>query len=142
MVIALCLAWNGERTAAANPEQKCAVVIDQVALAYNHAGGHSIPELRVRFGNTAGKRVMTVKFALSVVSPGDDTRLYPNELEYSDGLEIGTKKVFTWDLVPELVDMHRTGEVVFVQRVEFADATAWVDDGSESCAFKEDFHAR
>jgi hypothetical protein len=118
------------------------VVIDQVALAYNHAGGHSIPQLRVRFGNAAGKRVTMVKFTLSLLAPGGDARLYPNDLEYADGLETGTKKVFTWALVPELVDIHRAGETVFVQKVEFADATAWVDDGSESCAFKVDFHAQ
>jgi hypothetical protein len=140
--LAFCLAWGVERTAAASSEQKCSVVIDQIALDYNHAGGRSVPQLRVRFGNAAGKRVTTVKFSLSLLASGGDAHLYPYDLEYSGGLETHTKKDFTWDLVPEAVDMHRAGETVFVQKVEFADETTWVDDSSESCAFKVDFHAQ
>jgi hypothetical protein len=29
-----------------------------------------------------------------------------------------------------------------VKKVEFIDATSWIDDGSESCVFTVDFHAR
>jgi len=142
VVLALCLPWGVERTAAASPEQKCAVVIDQVALVYNHAGGHSIPQLSARFGNAAGKRVTKVKFTLSLLGPGGDAHPYPYDLEYADGLETGTKKFFNWDLVPEAVDIRRSGESIFVQKVEFADSTAWIDDGSESCVLKVDFHAQ
>jgi hypothetical protein len=140
--LAFCLALGVGRTAAASSAQKCSVVIDQIALDYNHGGGRSIPQLRVRFVNAAGKRLTRVKFALALLASGGDAHLYPYDLEYADGLETGKTKVFTWDLVPEAVDIHRAGEAVFVQEVEFADETAWVDDGSESCAFKLDFHAQ
>jgi hypothetical protein len=57
-------------------------------------------------------------------------------------LETGKSKVFMWDLAFESVDIHRAGETVVVQRVEFADNTKWVDDDSESCMLKVDFHAK
>jgi len=50
--------------------------------------------------------------------------------------------VFTWELASESVDIHRTGETVVVKKVEFSDTAGWIDDGSETCAFKVDFHAR
>jgi hypothetical protein len=141
-VFAICFTWGVERGAAASAEQKCPVVIDQVELAYNHAGGHSIPQLRISFGNAARKRISTVSFNLSVVGASGDEHAYPDDLKYSDGVEAGKKKVFTWDLIPQEVDIHRAGERVMVQRVEFDDAPAWVDDGSESCVFKVDFQAK
>jgi hypothetical protein len=57
-------------------------------------------------------------------------------------LEIGKTRRFTWDLDFDSVDIHRAGETVVVQKIEFADASTWNDDGSESCSFKVDYHAK
>lgn len=142
LALALCVAWGVAPAVAENPEQKCPVVIDQVDLNYNHAGGRSAPQLRVRFGNEASKGISTVTFSLSLLGTGGDPRPYPDDLTYSDGLESGKKKVFIWELASESVDIHRAGETVVIQKIEFADATTWVDDGSQSCVFTVDFHAR
>ncbi|MGA2674054.1 MAG: hypothetical protein ABSE99_12580 [Terracidiphilus sp.] len=130
------------RAEAQSDAQKCPLVIDQVDLSYNHQGGQSKPQLRVRFSNDAGKQISTVTFSLSLLDSGGSPRPYPDNLKYSAGLEPTKKKVFTWDLATESVDIHRTGETVVVQEIDFADATVWKDDGSESCAFSVDFHAR
>jgi hypothetical protein len=142
LFFALCFTWGVERGEAASAEQKCPVVIDHVELLYNHAGGHSIPQLKVSFDNAVRKRISTVTFNLRLLGASGDERPYPDDLKYSDGVEMGKNKVFTWDLTPQEVDIHRLGETVMVQRVEFDDGPAWVDDGSESCVFKVDFQAK
>lgn len=129
--------------AEANPaEHKCPIVIDHVELGYNHQGGESKPQLRVGFGNNAGKQISAVTFSLSVLDSGGNPQPYPDNLTYGDGLENGKKKIFAWDLVFESVEVHPAGETVVVQKVEFADATIWTDDGSESCVLTVDFHAK
>ncbi|MGA2889409.1 MAG: hypothetical protein ABSE51_15280 [Terracidiphilus sp.] len=142
LILLLCLACSAVQANAGSPERKCPVVIDHIELSYNHQGGQSKPQLRVRFENEAGKQISAVTFRLSVLDSGGYPRPYPNELTYSDGLETGKSKVFMWDLAFESVDIHRAGETVVVQRVEFADNTKWVDDDSESCMLKVDFHAK
>jgi len=100
----------------------------------------------VSFANNAGQRIMTVGFSLSVLDSSGSSLLYPEDLIYSNGLDAGKKKVFLWELEPASVDIHRAGETVVVQRVQFADTSglnslAWTDDGSESCKLTVDYHA-
>jgi hypothetical protein len=142
LMVALCLAGGATRAKAQNTGQKCPVVLDHIELSYNHQGGQSKPQLRVEFGNAAGKGIATVTFGLSVLDPSGYPHPYPDDIVYRDGLETGKQKIFTWSLAPESVDIHRTGETVLVQEVEFADATSWKDDGSESCVLTVDFHPR
>jgi len=142
LVLALCLACGALRAEAGGPERKCPVVIDSVELSYNHQGGPSKPQLRVEFDNHANKQISKIAFSLSVLDAGGYPHPYPGDLMYRDGLEIGKRKVFTWELASESVDIHRSGETVVVKKVEFSDTASWVDDGSETCAFKVDFHAR
>jgi hypothetical protein len=142
LVFALSLACGAMRAEAKSPEQKCPVVIDRVELSYNHQGGESKPQLRVEFGNFAGKQISNITFSLSVLDADGYPRPYPDDLTYREGLETGKRKVFIWDLAPETVDIHRAGETVVVKKVEFSDTTGWIDDGSESCVFTVDFHAK
>jgi hypothetical protein len=142
MVLTFCLACSLLQAEAKSSERKCPVVIDHVELSYSHQGEPSKPQLRVGFGNIASKQITTVTFTLSVLDSGGYPHPYPDSLTYGDGLEAGQKKVFVWDLASESVDIHRAGETVVVQKVEYADATGWANDGSESCMFKVDFHAR
>jgi hypothetical protein len=142
LTFALCLACSATRAKAQSSEQKCPVLLDHIELSYNHAGGQSKPQLRVEFGNVAGKGIRSVTFSLSVLDSAGYPHLYPDDIVYRDGLETGKQKIFTWSLAPESVDIHRTGETVLVQEVEFADATGWKDDGSESCVLTVDFHPR
>jgi hypothetical protein len=141
LVLALCLACGTMRAKAEGPLRKCPVVIHGVELSYNHQDGQSKPQLRVEFGNNAGKQISNVTFSLYVLDAGGDPRPYPDDFTYREGLETGKKRAFVWNLAPETVDIHRTGETVVVKRVEFVDTTRWIDDGSESCVFTVDFHA-
>jgi hypothetical protein len=142
LFLALCVTCSMARVEAQAPKPKCPVAIGRVELFYNHEGGQSRPQLKVGFGNDAGKSISSVTFSLSTLDSGGYPRPYPDSLTYGDGMETGQKKVFVWDLAATSVDIHRTGETVIVQKVDFADATSWTDDGSESCMFKVDFHAK
>ena len=127
---------------AQSSEQKCPVALDQVQLSYAHNGEQSKPQLRIVFGNAAGKRIANVTFTLSVLDSGGYPHPYPDDLVYGDGLEASERKNFIWTLAPDSVDIHHTGETVLLQEVEFADATTWKDDGSESCVLTVDFHPK
>ncbi|MGD0938422.1 MAG: hypothetical protein ABR905_01835 [Terracidiphilus sp.] len=142
LVLVLGMACGAMRAEARSPEQKCSVVIDSVQLSYNHQGGESKPQLRVEFSNDAGKQISQITLDLYLLDAGGNPQPYPDELTYQDGLGIGKKKSFLWDLARESVDIHRTGETVVVKKVEFINGKDWIDDGSESCAFTVDFHAR
>ena len=142
LVLALCLACGAVRAEAGSPERKCPVVIDSVELSYNHQGETSKHQLRVEFDNHSGKHISKIAFSLSLLDVGGYPHPYPDDLMYGNGLEIGKTKAFTWELASESVDIHRTGETVVVSKVEFSDTVSWIDDGSETCAFKVDFHAR
>jgi len=123
-------------------EQKCPVALDHIELSYAHQGGQSKPQLRINFGNAAGKQISTITFTLSILDPSGYPHPYPGDLVYRKGLEADAQKVFVWSLAQESVDIHRTGETVLVQEVEFSDATSWKDDGSESCELTVDFHPK
>jgi hypothetical protein len=142
LILTLCLACGVMQAQANSADRKCPVVINRVELSYNHQGEPSKPQLRLWFQSDAGSPISAIAFSLSILDSGGYPRSYPGQLTYSDGLDAGKKKVFIWDLASESVDIHRTGETVVVQKVEFADAASWIDDGSEACAFKIDFHAR
>jgi hypothetical protein len=130
------------RAEAGDPQRKCPVVIDSVELSYNHHGGKSKPQLRIAFVNHAGKKISNVTFGLYVLDANGYALPYPDDLTYRDGMETRKTKTFIWDLDPESVDIHRTGETVVVRKVGFISTPDWIDDGSESCAFAVDYHAR
>jgi hypothetical protein len=96
----------------------------------------------VWFENQAGKQVSTVTFSLSVLDSGGYRRPYPHSLKSHASLDSGKKKESAWELTAESVDIHGTGETVAVTKIEFADASTWTDDGSESCALTVDFHPK
>jgi hypothetical protein len=142
LTLALCLACIAMRIQAQKPEPKCPVAIDHIELSYSHAGGESKPQLGVIFTNHARERVATATFSLSLLDSGGYPHPYPDDLIYREGLDPGKQKDFVWDLAPDAVDIHRTGEAVILQEIKFDDATGWKDDGSESCALTVDYHAR
>jgi hypothetical protein len=122
--------------------QTCPVAIEHLELAYNHAGGQSRPQLVVRFANHADRRLASATFELSLLGAGGDAHPYPDDLVYRNGLDPHKWKFFTWDLAPESVDIHRTGETLLLREVKFDDDTEWKDDGSETCVLTLDYHAR
>jgi hypothetical protein len=145
LLLTICFGVGEVRAKAEGPERKCPVVINGIELNYNHQGGPSRPQLTIEFENHAGKRISKVVFRLYVLGVGGYPRPYLDDLTYQaaqEVLESGKKKEFMWALTPEAVDIHRTGETVVVKKVDFSDTTDWIDDGSETCVFTVDFHAR
>lgn len=123
-------------------KQKCPVMPDYVEVSYNHAGGQSKPQLRVQMENLAKQPVRSVILSLSLLDSGGASNAYPGDLVYQDGIDAGKRKLYAWSLSPDAVDIHRTGESVYVKQVAFADGNEWADDGSESCVLTVDYHAR
>jgi hypothetical protein len=111
-------------------------------LSYSHQGSPSVPRLTIRFNNNSGKRIAKVTFSLALLDSGGYPRQYPDDLEFSGGLEAGMRRAHAWNLQAASVDIHRAGETVAVQRIGFDDTTTWTDDGSESCKFTVDFHPK
>jgi hypothetical protein len=142
LTLAICITTGIARASVQSTPGQCPVVLDHIELSYSHQQGQSKPQLRVNFGNAAGKRISTVTLTLSLLDSNGYPRPYPDDLVYRGGLEAGKERAFTWDLTPESIDIHRSGETVLVQEVEFADNTSWKDDGSESCILTVDFHAK
>jgi hypothetical protein len=127
---------------AEDTRQPCPVVIEQVSLAYSHEGNPSIPRLQIRFANASTNSIAHVTFQLALLDDGGYPHDYPDDLTSHSPLEPGKRKNSAWTLRPESVDIHRSGEVLVVKRVDFADRTSWHDDGSQSCKLAVDFHAR
>ena len=141
-LVALSIVCLLTRAEAQNSPQICPVHIDQVQLSYNHQGGQSKPQLTSKFSNNTKQQIVAATFSLLLLDSNGTPRPYPDDLTYSDKLEPGQKKVFTWDLLVDSIDMHRTGESLILEKVEFADNSSWRDDGSESCVYTIDFHAK
>jgi hypothetical protein len=142
LLVALLASYLPTFAEAQNAADKCPIAIDQVELSYNHQDGQSRPQLTSKFVNETKKQVLAITFSLFVLDSSEAPRPYPDDLTYSEKLDPGQKKMFTWDLSSESIDMHRTGESLILEKVEFADNTLWRDDGSESCAYTVDFHAK
>lgn len=136
-----CVAGESPLAVNAAP-QHCPAKIENLVLNYNHQGGQSMPQLSATLSNRAGKRIASATFDLSLLDSSGAPHDYPQPLTYSDGLDAGRTKTKQWDLDPESVDIHRTGEVLLLREVEFEDGTSWKDDGSESCSLIVDYHGR
>ncbi len=133
-----CAPW----ARAVKPGQVCPIAIENLELSYRHQGGQSTPQLTAMLGNRAGKRIASARFQLSVLDPNGSPNSYPEDLIYSKGLDVDKRRNYAWSLAPESVDIHRTGEALVLLEVTFDDQSSWKDDGSESCGYGVDYHAR
>lgn len=123
-------------------EQVCPVAIESLDLGYGHQGGQSKPQLTAVLGNRTEKRVATARFRLSLLDAGGYANEYPEDLTFDRGLDVHMRRRHIWNLAPESVNIHRTGQSLVLLSVEFDDRTAWKDDGSESCVLTMDYHPR
>jgi hypothetical protein len=142
LMLAVCIAGCSAEGMSQKPAQRCPIAIENLALGYNHAEGQSKPQLQLQFGNRENKRIATATFQLWLLGEGGYPHPYSEDLVYRDGLDPHKRRNFTWDLNPEAVDIHRTGESLILQAVEFDDGTTWKDDGSLSCELTVDYHPR
>jgi hypothetical protein len=136
--LALCATSAG----ALKPGQVCPIAVESLELNYRHQGGPSIPQLTAMLGNRAGKRILHARFQLSLLDGNGYPHAYPEDLIFDKGLDVDKRRNHVWPLVPESVDMHRTGESLMLLEVTFEDQTSWKDDGSESCGYGVDYHGK
>ena len=136
-----CVAGESPLAVHAAP-QNCPATIESLSLNYSHEGGESKPKLSATFSNRAGKRIASAIFDLSLLDSTGAPHAYPHPLTFRDGLDAGKLRTSKWNLNPESVDIHRTGETLLLREVEFDDGMSWKDDGSESCSLVVDYHAR
>ena len=122
---------------------KCPVSFEQVDVRYNHAGGESVPQLRLAFTNRTDKTIAGFVFSLSILDPNGNPIPYPSQLEYRREFPPSPQqRSRLWSLDKASVDMHRSGETVTLLETTFADGTTWKDDGSQACTLAFDYHAK
>lgn len=127
----------------AGAASKCPISLNRLDLRYNHAGGQSIPQLKLAFANQTEKTVSNMIFSLSILDSEGNPHPYSENLSYRRDIPTGSQqRTHTWNLDAVSVDMHHTGESMTLLEVEFADGTAWKDDGSQACTLLVDFHAK
>ena len=122
---------------------KCPVSLNRLDLRYNHAGGESLPQVKLAFVNQTDKTIADMTFSLATLDSDGNTRPYTETLSYRHDVPAGTQqRSHTWTLDPANVDMHHTGESMTLLEVQFADNTTWKDDGSQACTLVVDFHPK
>jgi hypothetical protein len=134
---AACSAQPAERPS------KCPVSLDRLDLRYNHAGGQSIPQLKLAFACQTDKTITSMIFSLSILDSEGNPHPYTENLSYHRDVPPGNQqRSHTWTLDSSSVDMHHTGESMTLLEVQFADDTSWKDDGSQACTLLVDFHPK
>jgi hypothetical protein len=129
--------------AQAGSASKCPVALNHLDLRYYHAGGQSIPQLKLVFTNETEKTVTDMTFSLSILDPEGNSHPYAEPLTYRRDISPGQQqRSHTWTLETSSIDMHHTGEGLNLLEVQFADGSAWKDDGSLACSLVIDFHAK
>jgi hypothetical protein len=124
-------------------QSKCPVSLNRLDLRFNHAGGQSVPQLKLAFVNQTEKTIAAMTFSLSILDSDGNPHPYTENLTYRRDVPPGTQqRSHTWSLDTSNVDMHHTGESMTLLEVQFADDTSWKDDGSQACTLLVDFHPK
>jgi len=148
---AVCLLWvmlgSGTLVGAASQPSgsppQCPVNLNHLDLRYNHAGGHSVPQLKLAFTSRSEKIITEMTLALSILDSQGNPHPYIEDLSYRQEIPPGTQqRSHTWTLNQASVDMHHAGESVTLLEVHFADGAVWKDDGSLACTLVVDFHPK
>ncbi len=145
LTISICYLAFANSVVAAPTEAPamCPINLDRLDLRYNHAGGVSVPQLRLAFTNGTDKTITDVLLLLSILDSEGNSHPYSEDLTYHRQIAPGTQPhSHIWNLDAASVDMHHAGESVTLQKVQFADGTIWKDDGSLACTLSVDFHPK
>jgi hypothetical protein len=134
---------RGTITAPDEPAAKCPVRLERLDLRYNHAGGQSVPQLRLAFTNSTDKTITDILLLLSILDSQGNGHPYIEDLNYHREIAPGMQPhTHLWNLDAASVDIHHTGESITLQKVQFSDGTTWKDDGSLACILSVDFHPK
>lgn len=127
----------------AQSQTKCPIALNRLDLRYNHAGGQSVPQLKLAFANQTDKIVSNMTFSLSILDSEGNPHPYSENLTYHRDIPPGNQqRSHTWTLDSASVDMHHTGESMTLLDVQYSDNSSWKDDGSQACSLTVDFHAK
>ena len=121
---------------------KCPISISHLMLPYNHVEGKSLPQVQLSFTNDTHQRIIKARFKLSVLDAQGSEQPYDQALTFTAGVDPGKTASSQWDLPATSVDIHRTGEIVYLTSVRFQDGTSWKDDGNLRCEYKVDYSPR
>lgn len=143
VTILLGVLVSGAVAQSTTPPPKCPISLNRLDLRYNHAGGQSVPQLKLAFANQTEKTLTSITFALSVLDVQGNPHPYTENLTFRRDIPPGNQqRSHTWNLDPASVDMHHTGESLTLLEAGFADGTSWKDDGTQTCTLLVDFHAK
>jgi hypothetical protein len=122
---------------------RCPINLNRLELRYGHAGGQSVPQLKLDFTNLTGKTIEGIELTLYILDSQGNPHPYSEDLAYHHEIAPGTQlKSHIWLLDAASVDIFRTGESLTLRAVQFADGTTWKDDGSQACKIAVDYHAK
>ena len=145
LLLALTGSYSHATYAALLPDadSKCPISLNRLDLRYNHAGGESVPQVKLAFVNRTDKTIGAMTFSLSILDSEGNPHPYFQNLTYRRDVPPGPQqRSHTWTLDTSNVDMHHTGENMTLLEVDFGDGSSWKDDGSESCTLLVDFHPK
>lgn len=108
-------------------------------MPYSHAGGVSTPQVLISFTNNAAKRIARAHFGLEVLDPQGGAHSYEHGLSFTAGVDPGKTAESQWNLDFATVDIHRSGETIYLKSARFDDGTEWKDDGNEKCRFEVNY---
>lgn len=118
------------------------VIVDGATMLgqLNHEG-----EFGVEFKNTGDKVVIGAMFGLDFLSGVGDYVPYFSGIDIADKVKPGKKSgTFYINLVP--ASYYTASKVygfrVYLKKLQYADDTTWVDDGSRMCRTAIDFRRR
>jgi hypothetical protein len=144
LVTIVCCTVNA--TYALDPPEspaKCPISLNRLDLRYNHAGGQSIPQVKLAFTNQSNKVISALTFSLSILDPQGNAHPYNENLTYHRDIPPDDQqRSHTWTLDSASVDMHHSGESLTLLETQFADGVDWKDDGSQACTLTVDFHPK
>lgn len=145
LIVLICSAiFTGSASAqTSGSASHCPISLDRLDLRYNHAGGQSVPQLKLAFVSRTERTVSYLNFAVTILDSQGNPHPYTQDLSYRHDIPPGSQqRSHTWNLDPAAVDMHHSGESITLLGAQFADGTAWKDDGSLACTLAVDFHPK
>jgi len=113
--------------------QSCPVSYSRLQMPLRHRGGMSTPLVQLSFTNETKKKIDRAKFGLVLINSDGSLAPYDKMLTFTAGADPGKAVDAEWALDMEKVDIYHQGETVYLVNAEFADGTAWKDDGNQKC---------
>jgi hypothetical protein len=131
---ALVMAAHATSAQAALPIVPCPILIPQI---WTHRYSDTDPwhsALWIKITNTTPKAITAIRFGVAFTDAFGTRKVSPYGRGSDLLLKPGKSSSYGWDDGVEAGDiMRRTGAIVWMEKVLFADGSVIVDDGTHSC---------